>query len=201
MNILRFNAPQLAATIVVLFSCTSAALAGSEKGRSVWVPAPTGSLLGGGSYRQINRDKAPRNAEEALSDAITTLNSRGRTNGGEAVVLPAVAQQSGLPIKTLRAQQASTKMFYGDILVADVLAKASGKSFGDVIAIRTKKKDWSEVARDLRVTVSSLAAVAQKADQTADLAASGGARSRNQTGEQKVEDLGISSVHSGRPGG
>ncbi len=200
MQIRPFGLRSLTVTVLVLLSCSSAAFAGSQKGRSVWVPAPTGSLIGSGSYRQVNSDRTPENADEALSDAIATLNSRGRMSGGEVVVLPAVAQQTGVPSKTLRAQQSATKMLYGDILVANVLAKAAGKTFEEVIALRVKKKNWSEVARDLRVTVSSVALVARKADQTADLAASGGARSRNQTGEQKIQDLGVSKSGM-RPGG
>ncbi len=99
--------------------------------------------------------------------------------------------------ETLRAQQASTHMMYCDLLVANALAKATGKSAFDVIRVRAKKKDWAEAAGELRVTVSSLSTIARKTEQAADLAANGGARTRPQT----VEELGGSSRHSLRPPG
>ncbi len=190
----------LGAAIVLTSGTASISAEPPKNQKTVWVPAPTGSLLGGGYYKQVNSDEPPKNAAAALADAVATLNSRGRTSRGQAVVLPAVANQIGVSGNTLRAQQASTRMFYGDLLVANALAKATGKSVADVIRVRAKKKDWAEAAGELRVTLSSLATIALRTEQTVDLAMSGGARSRNQTGEQKLEDLGVR-PGSIRPGG
>ncbi len=167
----------------------------------MWVPAPTGSLLGGGYYKTYSSDEPPKNQAEALADAVTLLNYEAEQARAWQWSFPAVSLQTGVRTETLRAQQASTHMMYGDLLMANALAKATGKSAFDVIRVRAKKKDWAEAAGELRVTVSSLATIARKTEQSADLAASGGARSRNQTGEQKIEDLGISPSHSLRHGG
>ncbi len=180
------------AAAVLLISCAGTVCAGSKE-KTVWVPAPTGSLLGGGYYKTYDSDEPPKNQAEALADAVASLNYRGRTSAGLAVVLPAVSLQTGVRTETLRAQQASTRMMYGDLLVANTLAKATGKSAFDVIRVHAKKKDWAEAAGELRVTVSSLATIARKTAQTADLAA----RSRQQTG-QTLEDLGAR--RGNRPG-
>ncbi len=91
-------------------------------------------------------------------------------------------------------------MMYGDLLMANALAKATGKSAFDVIRVRAKRKIGRSGGRASgHGVVPSNDCTQDRA--SADLAASGGARSRNQTGEQKIEDLGISPSHSLRPGG
>ncbi len=187
----------LVAAAVLLTCSTTSNGDDSKKTKTVWVPAPTGSLLGGGYYKQVNSDDPPKNAAEGLADAVATLNARSRITPGH--VLPAVANQTGVPIKTLRAQQAATRMFYGDLLVANLVANSAGKSVNEVIMLRAKNKDWMPVANQLHVTVSSLSTAARKAEEAADLAAAGGARSRRQTGEQQMEDLGVRPAI--RPGG
>ncbi len=91
-------------------------------------------------------------------------------------------------------------MFYGDLMVANLVAKATGKPVEEVIMVRAKHKDWAAVAGQLRLTVSSLATAVRKAEEVSDLAMAGGARSRHQTGEQKIEDLGNLRTVT-RPGG
>ncbi len=91
-------------------------------------------------------------------------------------------------------------MFYGDLMVANLIAKATGKPVEEVIMVRAKHKDWAAVAGQLHLTVSSLSIAARKAEEVSDLAMAGGARSRHQTGEQKIEDLGNLRTVT-RPGG
>jgi hypothetical protein len=168
--------------------------------RTVWVPATTGSLLGGGYYADVSGSDTPSDERVALNDAVTALNLHSQTPARLAVALPAISQQAGVRTEVLRAQHESTKMMYGDLLVANVAAKATGKSVEDVIAVRTKKKDWAEAAGDLHVSVSSLATAATRAHQAVQVVRAGGGDRRHITGEGQVRELGITSG-TVRPGG
>jgi hypothetical protein len=54
-------------------------------------------------------------------------------------------------IHTLVEQQAQTRLSYGELLIAHLLATKSEKSFAQIVAMRAKTQTWGEVAKQLEV--------------------------------------------------
>lgn len=84
-------------------------------------------------------------------------------------MLPAVVSaQTGVPIATLKAQQAETGLSYGELLVADSLAVGSGNSFARILRMRSKTQTWAELSLRLRINPGSLVARARAASLSID---------------------------------
>lgn len=95
-------------------------------------------------------------AEDAgLDQAIRNLNAQAKTDADKQIVLAAVSQQAGVPAKTVQSQMATTRLNYGEILVADSLAEGTGKKLADIVALK-KGKGWAEVSRELKVDPRSV---------------------------------------------
>jgi hypothetical protein len=153
-----------------------------SKPRTVWIPPPAGSLLGGGyaeagDDRPASKSTAATSAavnDPALGKAVAELDAQSTTAvEGWALIAAAVAHQTGVPVRTLRAQQAVTKLTYGELLVANSLTSGTGKSFKDVVAIHAGGKSWAQIAKQFRIQVDSITARARAASDSITLAESG----------------------------
>jgi hypothetical protein len=114
--------------------------------------------------------------------ALASLNSAGNTRNTRELVIAVVSQQTQLPPKTLRAQQASTRLGYGDLLAANLLAIGSGKNLQEIVALKTGTKTWDQLAVQLRVNLAAVTAKAVSADQRVKSSA------RMSTGPQPTRD-------------
>jgi hypothetical protein len=152
-----------------------------SKPRTVWIPPPAGSLLGGG-YAEVGDDRPASKSSAAtsaavnnpaLGKAVAELDAQSTTVvEGWALIAAAVANQTGVPVRTLRAQQAATKLTYGELLVANSLTSGTGKSFDEVVAIHRRGKSWSQMAKDFQISVDSITARAVAASSSIRLAES-----------------------------
>jgi hypothetical protein len=100
-----------------------------------------------------------------LTGALASLNSAGNNKNTRELVVANVSQQTQVPPKTLRMQQASTRLGYGDLLAANLLAISSGKNLQEIVALKTNAKTWDQLAVQLRVNLASVTAKAVTADQ------------------------------------
>jgi hypothetical protein len=104
------------------------------------------------------RGVASADDESALNQGILTLNGKGSTSYGRPVVLAAISVQTKVPINTLRAQRASTRLSYSELLVADSLASGNGKSLDDILALRAKGQSWGQIANQYHINIGSIIA-------------------------------------------
>lgn len=178
----------LLAAIIALPTITSAET-------SVWADAPTGSLLGRGYSRTAKTTPASTgtlatrlaNEDPALRNALLDLDRRSDTVLEGITLMPAAVQhQTKVPSKTLEQQMQATGMTYSELLVANSLAGGSGKSFEAIMAMK-KNRSWTQMAKELQISPSSLVARAQAAGESLKFAAS----RREQRRLQNVRDNGF----------
>ncbi|MEP6936712.1 MAG: hypothetical protein ABI871_01450 [Chthoniobacterales bacterium] len=161
--------------------------------RSVWVAPPTGSLLGGGyvDAGETNDSlKARLSANEipVLRAAINSLDAQaGTIVQGWSLIAPAVAHQADVSLKILGAQRAKTGMSYGELLVANSLAKAGGQTFETILGMKGRAGTWGQLASQLKVNPDSIAARARAATESIKFAE---ARRRDRR-QQNLKDSGF----------
>jgi hypothetical protein len=104
--------------------------------------------------------------ESDLHRAAASINGQAITNDGRTRVLNSISTQTGVPVATLQAERSSTGYGFGELLIANLLASASGKSFDDIGAMR-KTEGWGKIAKDLGLNLGKIVSKAHRADQAA----------------------------------
>jgi hypothetical protein len=153
---------------------------------SVYVPPPMGSHLGGGYVRTDEADNNKSTAKlgtenTTLGKAVASLDAKAATVvDGYALMPTAVSWQTKVPTEVLKKQRAKSGLTYGQLLVANSLASGSGKSFEQILALRAKTRDWSQLAGNLHVDVNSIVARLKAADESVTYAQARGKLRRDQ---------------------
>jgi hypothetical protein len=142
---------------------------GMHREITVWIPAKLGTLIGGGyasSYLTNIRSKTIASEDPKLRHALDRLDDLGmRSVRGFGLVPAAVSWQIDVPIHTLVEQQAQTDLSYGELLMVNALAGQSGQSFQRILSLRTKSRNWSEIANQLGVDTDLIVTKANAASQ------------------------------------
>jgi hypothetical protein len=99
----------------------------------------------------------------SLSQTIASINSDAQKEGGPAKVLASISKSTGVPVATLEKEKTTTGLSYGDIYAAHTVAKASGKSFNDIVALKKKGDSWDKIAADNGLATSKKEAAAAAA--------------------------------------
>jgi hypothetical protein len=81
-----------------------------------------------------------------LKQTIASINADANKPGGPEKVVQSISRTVGVPAATLEKQKASTGLTYGDIFAAHSIAKASGKNFAEIAALRKKGQTWDQIA-------------------------------------------------------
>lgn len=170
-----------------------------SKPRTVWVPPRTGSLIGGG-FADAGDDMAASKStaatragsgNAALGNAIAELDAQSPTTvEGWTLIAAAVANQAGVPVRTLKAQRTSSKLTYGELLVANSLSSGSGKSFEDVVAMHGKGRNWGQMAKEFHIQVDSITARVRAASDSIKFAEN----RRNLRREQNIKQTGLDAM-------
>jgi len=82
----------------------------------------------------------------ALSKTVAQINADASKEGGTAKVLASMSKSTGVPAATLEKQKSKSGLTYGDIFAAHSIAKASGKSFDEIVALKAKGQTWDQIA-------------------------------------------------------
>ena len=170
-----------------------------NKERTVWVDPKTGSLIGGG-YAQSGETaifaRTVSHENPRFRNAIDYLDAQGGiVVRGVGLVPAAVAWQTKLPVRTLVAQQAQTRLSYGELLIVNSLAEGTEKSFTEILTLRGKGRSWGELALKLHVNPDSITARAEAAANSIVYAEARGNRRR----EQNLHDAGYDMRRSQNP--
>ncbi len=119
----------------------------------MWVDPTTGTLVGGGyvsSYLTNRHAKTIAAEDPTLRRAINSLDALGMVSFRGFGLLPAaVSWQTDVPIRELVLQQTDTGLSYGELLLANSIAKESNQPFETAILVRAESRTWSEVMNRL----------------------------------------------------
>jgi hypothetical protein len=159
--------------IVVLGIEATFVRAQAPKKKTIWVPPPMGSHIGGhyedaGDADNKSTSKLGTAQEDTtLGTAVAALDTRANTVVEGHVLLPtAVSIQTKVPVEVLKKQRSASGLSYGQLLVANSLASGSGKSFDEILALRAKTRNWSQLATNLHISVKSIIARVNAADES-----------------------------------
>ena len=81
-----------------------------------------------------------------IKQTVASINADAGKPGGPERVVKSISKSTGVPAATLESQKASTGMTYGDIFAAHSIAKASGKTFAEIAALKKKGQTWDQIA-------------------------------------------------------
>ena len=70
-----------------------------------------------------------------LHKTSVDLNTQAQTNDGRTRVLTAISNETGVPMATLQTQQSTNRLGFGHLLIANLLASASNKTFDQIVAM------------------------------------------------------------------
>lgn len=81
---------------------------------------------------------------------------------GDAAVLNRTSRETGVPIDTLLTEKSSTGLGYGELEVANLLAKASGQRFDGIVAKFKAGEDWGKIAHDMGLKLGKIVSDAHR---------------------------------------
>ncbi len=119
------------------------------------------SLLGGASQLRAD-DNADLNKE------INQLNDTAKTLDGQKRVLEKISQATGVPATTLEAERKSSKLGFGELMIAHLLATSSGKTYDQILNEFKSGKGWGQIAKDNKVKLGGLVSKAHESAQGAE---------------------------------
>ena len=82
----------------------------------------------------------------SLSKTVAQINADASKEGGAAKVLESISKSTGVSASTLEKQKTKTGLTYGDVFAAHSIAKASGKSFDEIAALKKQGQTWDQIA-------------------------------------------------------
>ena len=85
-------------------------------------------------------------AAPTIKQTVASINADASKPDGPARVVQSISKSTGVPAATLEKQKASTGLTYGDIFAAHSIAKASGKNFAEIAALKKKGQTWDQIA-------------------------------------------------------
>jgi len=97
-----------------------------------------------------------------IKQTIANINADSKKEGGPAKVLQSISASTKVPVSTLEKEKAkNANMTYGDLFAAHAIAKAAGKSFDEVAALKAKGDTWDKIADSLGVSLDGKKKMAQ----------------------------------------
>jgi len=127
-----------------------------------------------------------------LKKTTVDINAQAQTNAGRTRVLTAISKETGVSVTTLQSQQSATKLGFGDLTIANLLASASGKTFDQIVAMFKAGEGWGKIAKDLGLNLGMIVSKAKRADQAALQAQTGRGSQRSEMGNQNSSQMGNS---------
>jgi hypothetical protein len=144
------------------------------------VIAGSSARVGGQDVGGIALDEA--RAKEAASEGaagppervIDTDREKGKASGkkahdmthsdatGGAAVLNRISKETGVTVATLLTEKSSTQLGYGELEIANLLAKASGQRFDGIVAKFKAGEDWEKIAHDMGLKLGKIVSDARR---------------------------------------
>ena len=149
--------------------------------------AGSSARVGGQGYSTDNPGEqilAEKRAIEAASEGpagppeevIDTDRGKGKASGkeahdmthsdatGGADVLNRISRETGVPVATLQTEKSATRLGFGDLEIANLLAKASGQSFDSIAAKFKAGEGWGKIAHDMGLNLGKIVSDAHRSN-------------------------------------
>jgi hypothetical protein len=163
---------------------------------TVFVPAPVGSLLGGGSVRVAKNYSG--NDETSLLGNIRRLNAAGGTLKERPCVVRAVSRATGVSERELQAQQDVLRLRFGELCAINAIAGRDSSKVQEIATLRSTGRSWTDLARANGPSIASVTQVARNANElTISLYSNRAERAKG--GQQEMKQLGIRSEPNLQP--
>ncbi len=130
--------------------------------KNLLITAILGFTLLGGAPQLRADDDADLNRD------INQLNDTAKTLDGQKRVLEKIAQATGVPATTLEAERRSSKLGFGELMIAHLLATATGKTFDQILNEFKSGKGWGKIANENNVKLGGLVSKAHESAQGAE---------------------------------
>ena len=155
----------------------------------VFVPPPTGSLLGGGSVH-VPKKSISGNDETALLGHIRRLNAAAGSKDERPYVVAAVSRATGVSERELQAQQDVLRLRFGELCAINAIARGNSNKVESIASLKSRGKTWTELATSNGV---SIAAVVQTARNASEMTVNRFSNSAERTkgGQEKLKDMGV----------
>ena len=89
----------------------------------------------------------------SISATIANINADANKPGGPEQVLKSISASTHVPVATLEKEKAKSGLSYGDLFIAHSIAKASGKSFEEIVTLKKQGQTWDKIADDNNVSL------------------------------------------------
>jgi len=93
------------------------------------------------------RETDPRIEAEKLEQQAARLDREAKHANGNPRVFESLSRQLGVPVETLKTQRQNTKLGYGDLFIANSLARDTGKTFDQVASEFKAGRGWAGVTK------------------------------------------------------
>jgi hypothetical protein len=130
---------------------------------TVYVPPPTGSLLGGGYVRVTGEVKG--NDENALLASINQLNAAAGDKEERPYVITAVSRSTGVSERELQAQQDLLQLQFGQLCAINAIARGNSNKVKEVATLQAKGQTWTQLATSNGISIASVVQTARNANQ------------------------------------
>lgn len=129
---------------------------------------------------------------DPFAELVINLNQRSSTPEGMVAVKKEIANIFGVSIKTIEYQQQVHRVDMGDLTIAYALARASGRSVNDILAMRARKggHGWGKIANDLGLKLGHVMSDLKRADEATAHLSPGGPGKPDHPGSVKKESPG-----------
>lgn len=95
----------------------------------------------------------------SIEKTMANINADASKPGGPEQVLKSISASIHVPVATLEKQKARSGLSYGDLFAAHTIAKAAGKSFEEITALKAKGESWDKIADDNNVSLGGKKAI------------------------------------------
>ncbi len=103
-------------------------------------------------------------AKADLEKSVAALDEASKKPEGHARVLERISKDTGVPVKTLEEQRDKSGLGFGGLFIANALAKETGKTFDQIVALHKDGKGWGEIAKENNVKLGPIVSQAKRAE-------------------------------------
>jgi hypothetical protein len=113
------------------------------------------------------------------------LNDQAARLGDHDRTFEVFSRELGVPAETLKAQQESTKLGFGELFIANALANSTGKSFDTLSQEFKSGRGWGAIANENNVKLGSIIGQMKRSNQALEQARNDRARAGQQVQASK----------------
>lgn len=126
------------------------------------VPATYGQQAANSAQgKPTDRPKMTRE-ERRLEKEARRIDREASDPAGEERVLTRLSGDLGVSTQTLKQQREQSKLSYGNLFIANSLAKSSGTTFSQIAAERESGNGWGKIAKDHNLKLGEVVSGAKK---------------------------------------